>query len=66
MGLVAAMAWCQDCKWTAESRNAMGIAAIHHNKTGHYVIVETHLATKISKRKGEKDERLAKKEVGHS
>ena len=37
MHLIEAEAWCTDCDWTTEARNAMGNAAQHHQKTGHYV-----------------------------
>lgn len=31
---------CLGCGWTAYSRNGLGIAARHHDKTGHSVRVE--------------------------
>ncbi|MBF6618807.1 MAG: hypothetical protein ITG02_01070 [Patulibacter sp.] len=34
-------AQCQGCTWTARSRNAQGIAAQHHDRTGHPVRVVT-------------------------
>ena len=40
MHLIHALAWCMDCKWKVESRNAMGVAAIDHQKTGHCTMVE--------------------------
>jgi len=40
MGLVHALASCLDCNWEAGSRNAMILAAQHHRKTGHQVMVE--------------------------
>ena len=30
--LVHYRAWCEQCEWTAESRNAQGIAAQHATK----------------------------------
>ncbi len=40
MHLVEARARCIDCGWETEAKNAMGTAARHHQKTGHYVQVE--------------------------
>ena len=37
MRLMEAEAWCTDCDWTTAGRNAMGNAAKHQQKTGHYV-----------------------------
>ncbi len=37
MFLIEARAFCTECKFELESRNAMGVAAKHHKKTGHYV-----------------------------
>ncbi len=42
MHLLNAYAWCTVCDWKTEGKNAMGIAAIHHKKTGHYTQVELH------------------------
>lgn len=44
MHLLAASAWCTQCTpiWEYEGKNAMGLAAIHHKKTGHFVMVELH------------------------
>ena len=41
MGLVHIIANCDHCFWHYETRNAMGLAAIHHKRTGHRVRVET-------------------------
>lgn len=43
-GLVAASAYCSDCEWEQGARNAMGLAAQHHYKTGHSTHVETTYA----------------------
>ena len=32
---------CDDCGWECFAKNALGIAAQHHDRTGHTVIVET-------------------------
>ena len=40
MYLVEAQAYCRECDWRVESRNAMGVAAKHFYKTGHEVFVE--------------------------
>jgi len=37
-GVVEATADCQDCDWEAYRRNALGLAAQHHDRTGHHVI----------------------------
>lgn len=31
---------CQDCEWEQGKRNAVGLAAQHHDKTGHTVTIE--------------------------
>ena len=36
-GLLAASAECLDCEWDAEGRNAVGLAAQHHDRHGHTV-----------------------------
>jgi hypothetical protein len=36
-GVVEAMAECGTCNWKAESRNAVGLAAQHCDRTGHIV-----------------------------
>ena len=47
MGLVAIIATCETCGWTAESNNAMGIGALHAKRKGHKVAVESHYVTKF-------------------
>lgn len=42
MHLLDANAWCTVCDWKVESKNAMGVAAIHHKKTGHFTMVELY------------------------
>lgn len=42
MHLLDANAWCTQCDWKVESKNAMGVAAIHHKKTGHFTMVELY------------------------
>ena len=32
---VGGRAFCDDCDWSTEGKNAMGNAAQHHQKTGH-------------------------------
>ena len=39
-GLTSAIADCLDCGWRNESFSARNLAAKHHRKTGHRVIVE--------------------------
>ena len=38
-GMLDANAYCCDCDWEAGTRNAQGIAAQHHDRTGHDVHV---------------------------
>ncbi len=40
MYLVDVNAYCNSCGWRAYTKNGMGLAAIHHKKTGHWTIVE--------------------------
>ncbi len=42
MHLLGAAAWCSDCQWETEGKNAMGNAARHHQKTGHFTMVELY------------------------
>lgn len=42
MHLLDAHAWCSGCKWEYGGKNAMGLAAIHHKKTGHFTMVELY------------------------
>ena len=42
MHLLDANAWCTVCDWKTEGKNAMGVAAIHHKKTGHFTMVELY------------------------
>lgn len=44
MHLIHALATCSDCGKRWESRNAMGVAARHHQSTGHTVVVEVAYA----------------------
>jgi hypothetical protein len=30
---------CDECDWTSTRRNAQGVAALHHDRTGHRVRV---------------------------
>lgn len=39
-GLLAVLAHCVNCEWEVESRNGLGLAAQHHDRTGHEVQVE--------------------------
>lgn len=47
-GLVHYQARCQDCDWTAYTRNVLGIAARHATAFGHTVQVETGHAYTVS------------------
>lgn len=38
--LVAVQAQCRECAWTSEARNAVGVAARHHDAHGHTVDVD--------------------------
>lgn len=40
MKLLTARCWCTVCGYELEARNAMGVAAKHHKKTGHCTMVE--------------------------
>jgi len=42
MHLLSASAWCNDCNWTTEGKNAMGNAAKHHQRTEHFVQLELY------------------------
>ena len=33
-------AWCNDCDFIATKQNALGLAAQHHDRTGHDVQIE--------------------------
>lgn len=39
-GLLGAFASCHECDWTAGSKNALGLAAQHHDRTGHTITTE--------------------------
>ncbi len=57
MHLLDANAWCTVCDWKVESKNAMGVAAIHQKKTGHMTMVELYYSQIFGepKEKSEKD-----------
>ncbi len=40
-GLVHVLAYCSVCEWNAGTKNGMGLAAQHTNRTGHETKVET-------------------------
>ena len=40
MRLLQALAFCVECDKTWDSRNALGVAAQHNQRTGHEVAVE--------------------------
>lgn len=42
-GILGVTAECHDCGWVAESKNALGLAAQHSDRHGHYVSVEQTL-----------------------
>ena len=44
MHLLDAQAWCTDCDWKTEGKNAMGNAARHHKKMGHCTMVELYFS----------------------
>lgn len=44
-GIVEAMAECGGCGWSAQSRNAVGLAAQHCDRTGHIVSCHQILVT---------------------
>lgn len=35
--LIHGLARCESCGWETDGKNAMGLAAQHHKKTGHLV-----------------------------
>lgn len=39
-GIVSVSGWCLNCEKKWDARNALGLAALHHDKTGHEVQVE--------------------------
>ena len=62
MHLLDAAAWCTDCDWKTEGKNAMGNAARHHKKTDHFTMVELCYSQCF----GEPHQSYFKKEVAHS
>jgi len=40
MHLLNASAWCTECNWKTEGKNAMGNAAKHYQKTSHFIQIE--------------------------
>lgn len=42
-GLLAVRAWCDNCGWASEARNAQGLAAQHCDKYEHSTHVESTL-----------------------
>ncbi|MCK9249986.1 MAG: hypothetical protein M0P31_13565 [Solirubrobacteraceae bacterium] len=42
MSTATARAACGRCPWTATTANALAIAALHHDRTGHPVHVDLH------------------------
>jgi len=42
MHLLDAEAWCTDCDWKTEGKNAMGNAARHHKSTQHFTMVSLY------------------------
>ena len=54
MHLLDASAWCTDCEWKTEGKNAMGNAARHHKATGHCTMVELYYS-QVFGQPGDKD-----------
>lgn len=40
-GVIGVLGICAVCGWTDERRGALGRAALHHDRTGHEVHIET-------------------------
>lgn len=48
------LAMCQVCGWTKDAPNALALAAIHHDRTGHIVMTQvTRIVTYGEERPGE-------------
>jgi len=33
---------CEDCGWEVHAKNGLGIAAQHHDRTGHTVVIDVY------------------------
>ncbi len=40
---------CQECGWSTQARNGHGIAAQHHYRTGHTVVIEKEVTISMEK-----------------
>jgi len=49
-GLLGAQAWCAECVWKSDTRNSMGIAAVHARITGHTVMAESTVGVTYNKK----------------
>lgn len=47
--IIEAEAMCEDCDWTVEAGNAVGLAAQHHKRTGHDVLSYQQIQVHYSK-----------------
>lgn len=47
-GILEVMATCRDCGWESEAKNAMGNAARHASRTGHWVDVTQALGVSFN------------------
>ncbi|KKN72940.1 hypothetical protein LCGC14_0406440 [marine sediment metagenome] len=55
MHLLDANAWCTECDWKTEGKNAMGVAAIHHKKKGHFTMVELYYSQTFGEPRWDED-----------
>lgn len=51
-GVTDAGAWCDDCPWTAQGRNALGLGNQHARRTGHTVLCDETWTVTYNKKDG--------------
>jgi len=51
-GITRASSACQNCDWTARTRNALGLAARHADTTGHAVRTEQCMVVIYNRKDG--------------
>lgn len=61
-GLLSMRAFCHDCDWTLESKNALGVAANHSSHHQHDVSIETTLVKSYRwKEEGSNEQKTSEK-----
>lgn len=48
-GLADIFAECQTCRWQCRAKNALGLAAQHADRTGHWVIIDQVIVVAYNK-----------------